>query len=63
MLAYLIRRLGQSVFVLVVMAVIVFLGIYAVGNPIDVLISPEADQAEMEAKKSTIEGQEETSWK
>jgi len=48
-LAYLIRRLGQSVFVLVVMAVIVFLGIYAVGNPIDVLISPDADQAEMEA--------------
>lgn len=49
MLAYLIRRLGQSLFVLAAMAVLVFLGIYAVGNPIDMLISPDADQAEMAA--------------
>ena len=49
MLVYLIRRLSQSAFVLVAMAVLVFIGIYAVGNPVDVLINPEADLAERQA--------------
>jgi peptide/nickel transport system permease protein len=49
MLVYFIRRLMQSAFVLVAMAVIVFVGIFAVGNPVDVLINPEADLAEIEA--------------
>ena len=49
MLAYLIRRAGQSVLVLLAMAVLVFLGVYAIGNPIDIMISPDADQAEIEA--------------
>ncbi len=49
MLAYLIRRLFQAAITIVVMAVLVFVGIYAIGNPIDVLISPEADPAEIEA--------------
>jgi peptide/nickel transport system permease protein len=31
------------------MAVLVFLGVYAIGNPIDILINPEADQIEREA--------------
>jgi peptide/nickel transport system permease protein len=48
MLAFLLRRLGQSAVVMVVMATIVFLGVYALGNPIDILISPEADQIERE---------------
>jgi peptide/nickel transport system permease protein len=30
---------------MLVMSAVVFLGVYAVGNPIDVLISPDADQA------------------
>ena len=46
MLAFTIRRLGQSIFVLVVMALIVFLGVYAIGNPIDLLVNPQADEAE-----------------
>jgi peptide/nickel transport system permease protein len=46
MLAFTIRRLGQSVFVLAVMALIVFLGVYAIGNPIDLLVNPQADDAE-----------------
>ena len=29
---------------MVAMSVLVFVGVYAVGNPIDVLISPDADQ-------------------
>ncbi len=49
MLAFTIRRLLQSVVVLFVMSVIVFLGIYAIGNPVDILINPEADIAEQEA--------------
>jgi peptide/nickel transport system permease protein len=48
MLAFLIRRLGQSVLVMVVMATLVFVGVYALGNPIDILISPDADQIERE---------------
>jgi peptide/nickel transport system permease protein len=49
MLVYLLRRLGQSVFVIAAMAVLVFVGVYAIGSPIDIMISPDADQAEMEA--------------
>ena len=46
MLALLLRRGGQSVFVLFFMSLIVFAGIYAIGNPIDTLISPLATQNE-----------------
>jgi peptide/nickel transport system permease protein len=46
MLAFTIRRLGQSIFVLVVMAFIVFVGVYAIGNPIELLVNPQADAAE-----------------
>jgi peptide/nickel transport system permease protein len=45
-LVYLVRRLLQSVVVLLAMSLIVFVGVYAVGNPIDILINPQADQAE-----------------
>ncbi|WP_150523518.1 ABC transporter permease [Roseibium sediminis] len=48
MLAYLIRRLGQSFLVMAVMATIVFFGLYMVGNPIDLLINPEDDLAAQE---------------
>ena len=46
---FILRRLLQSVFVLVIMSVLVFAGVYAVGNPIDILISPEATQADRAA--------------
>src|SRR5262245_45947245 len=48
MLAFLFRRLGQGLLVVAVMATLVFIGVYAIGNPIDILISPEADQLERE---------------
>jgi len=48
MLAFLFRRLGQGLLVVAVMATLVFLGVYAIGSPIDILISPEADQIERE---------------
>ena len=46
MLAFAIRRLGQSLFVLVVMSFLVFLGVYAIGNPIELLVNPQADAVE-----------------
>jgi len=46
MLAFTIRRLGQSLFVLVVMAFLVFLGVYAIGNPVELLVNPQADAME-----------------
>jgi peptide/nickel transport system permease protein len=48
MLAFLFRRLGQGLLVVAVMATLVFVGVYALGNPIDILINPEADQIERE---------------
>jgi len=47
-LVYIIRRSLQSVVVLLVMSVLVFVGVYAVGNPIDILINPQADQQDRE---------------
>src|SRR5919205_1277699 len=47
MLLYLLRRLGQSALVLLVMSALVFAGVYAIGNPVDILINPQADQAEI----------------
>ena len=47
MLAYILRRLAQSLLALFVMSALVFLGVYAVGNPVDILINPQADQAEI----------------
>ncbi len=46
MLVFIIRRLFQSIAVLLLMSVLVFLGVYAIGNPIDILISADADQIE-----------------
>ena len=48
MLVFLIRRSSQSVAVLLVMSILVFVGVYAIGNPIDILINPEADQEEFD---------------
>jgi peptide/nickel transport system permease protein len=38
----------QSIVVLLVMSLLVFVGVYAVGNPIDILINPQADQQDRE---------------
>jgi peptide/nickel transport system permease protein len=48
MITYILRRLAASAVLLLVMSLLVFVGVYAIGNPVDLLISPEADQAEME---------------
>lgn len=46
MLASLVRRCFQAFLVLLAMTVIVFIGVNVIGNPVDILISPQADQAE-----------------
>jgi peptide/nickel transport system permease protein len=46
MVTWLIRRLFQAFLVVVAMTIIVFIGVHIIGNPVDILISPEADQAE-----------------
>jgi peptide/nickel transport system permease protein len=46
MITWTIRRLFQASFVVLAMTVIVFIGVHVIGNPVDILISPEADQAE-----------------
>ena len=46
MTTWLLRRLIQALFVVLAMTVIVFLGVNVIGNPVDILISPDADQAE-----------------
>jgi len=47
-LVYVIRRLMQSIVVLFVMSALVFVGVYAIGNPVDILINPQADQEDIE---------------
>ncbi len=47
MIVFVIRRVIQSVWVLLIMSLIVFVGVFAVGNPIDLLIDPQATQEEI----------------
>jgi len=49
MTAFILRRLMQSVIVVVAMSVVVFLGVHVIGNPVYLLINPQADQQEIEA--------------
>jgi len=47
MLVYLIRRVLQSAVVLFAMSLLVFVGVYAIGNPVEILIDPQASQEEI----------------
>ena len=49
MTVFIIRRLMQSFLVLIVVSLLVFVGVYAIGNPADILIAPDATQSEREA--------------
>jgi peptide/nickel transport system permease protein len=62
MTTWLIRRLIQALFVVLAMSVIVFIGVHVIGNPVDILISPEADQAER-ARISAELGLDQPLWK
>lgn len=49
MLGFVIQRLMQAALVMLAMSALVFIGVYAIGNPIDVLIAPDAPQDIREA--------------
>ena len=44
MTLYIFRRLLQSIGVIFIVTALVFVGIYVIGNPVDILVSTEADQ-------------------
>ena len=44
MLAFVLQRLMQAAVVMLVISAMVFVGVYAVGNPIDVMIAPDVTQ-------------------
>ena len=44
MLGFIIQRFLQASVVMAVMSVIVFVGVYAIGNPIEIIIPPDATQ-------------------
>jgi len=46
MTAYVLRRLAQTLLVLFVTSGLVFGGLYLVGDPVEVLVNPQADQEE-----------------
>ncbi|PXW60127.1 peptide/nickel transport system permease protein [Chelatococcus asaccharovorans] len=45
-MTWLLRRLVQALFIVLAMTIIVFVGVNVIGDPVDVLIPPDADQAE-----------------
>ena len=47
MLSHIVHRVLQSFGVLAVMSLLVFAGVYAVGNPMDILVNPQSDQNEI----------------
>lgn len=49
MLVFLTRRFIGGLLVLFVTATLVFFAVFALGNPVDVMVSPDADQAERAA--------------
>jgi peptide/nickel transport system permease protein len=46
-LSYIVRRVLQGFAVLAAMSLLVFAGVYAIGNPVDILVNPHADQREI----------------
>ena len=48
MTAFICTRLAQSILVLFIMSLLVFGGVNLVGDPVEMLINPEADQEEVE---------------
>ena len=54
MLVFVINRLFQAVGVLLAMSVLVFVGIYLVGDPTAMLVSPEATELERQAVRTAL---------
>jgi peptide/nickel transport system permease protein len=61
-LAWLMQRIFQATIVVLIMTVIVFIGLNVIGNPVDILISPQADQADR-ARQIALLGLDQPLWK
>lgn len=48
MTVFIVRRIMQSIVVLLIVSLLVFVGVYAIGNPVKLLIDPRATQAEIQ---------------
>ncbi|MFP3345257.1 ABC transporter permease, partial [Halomonas sp. SIMBA_159] len=46
MTVFIIRRLMQAILVMFIMSILVFAGVFAIGNPIDILIAADATEAD-----------------
>jgi peptide/nickel transport system permease protein len=62
MLSFAFQRVLQSLGVLLVMSALVFVGVYAIGNPVDILINPQAGQAEIAAATAAL-GLDQPMWR
>ncbi len=49
MTVFVIRRLMQAMIVVFIMSIIVFFGVNVIGDPVYMLVSPDADQADIQA--------------
>ena len=54
MLVYIIRRLMQAALVMVVMSALVFAGIFMIGDPVAMMISPDASEVERDAVRASL---------
>ncbi|PHR92679.1 MAG: ABC transporter permease [Robiginitomaculum sp.] len=54
MIGFLSKRLAQSLLVMLIMSALVFVAVFAIGNPVDVLIDPRATQAEINAAMKAL---------
>lgn len=52
MIGFIVQRVVQAFLVIFIISALVFIGVYAIGNPIDVLIAPDATQ---DIRAATIE--------
>ncbi len=62
MTVWLFKRVLQAIVIVLLMTVIVFLGLHAIGNPIDILIGPDADQRDRAALIAQL-GLDQPIWK
>lgn len=53
-MTFLLRRFGQSVLVLFIMSLLVFGGVFLVGDPVATMISPDATQADIARVRSNL---------
>ncbi len=54
MTLYVLRRLGQGALLLLAVSLIVFVAVFAIGDPIEILVSPQATQVEIDQARAAL---------